>query len=62
MFHPDDPLFQRFRVRMETGQGKLARPPQAGRRQAPLSFWAATFTSETVSVHLGIVVPTCRSL
>jgi Transposase DDE domain len=28
VFHPDDPLFQRFRIRMETEQGTLARPPK----------------------------------
>ena len=28
VFHPDDPLFQRFRSRMETEQGTLARPPK----------------------------------
>jgi superfamily II DNA or RNA helicase len=39
VFHPDDPLFRQFRVRMETEQGTLARPPKPGRRQAPLPFW-----------------------
>ena len=39
VFHPDDPLFQRFRIRMETEQGTLARPPQPKRRQTPLPFW-----------------------
>ena len=39
VFHPDDPLFQRFRLRMETEQGTLARPPQPGRKQTPLPFW-----------------------
>ena len=27
VFHPDDPLFQRFRIRMETEQGTIARRP-----------------------------------
>jgi superfamily II DNA or RNA helicase len=39
VFHPDDPLFQRFRIRMETEQGTLARPPKPTGRQAPLPFW-----------------------
>ena len=39
VFHPDDPLFQRFRIRMETEQGTLARPPGSNGRQTPLPFW-----------------------
>src|SRR4051794_2560436 len=39
VFHPDDPLFQRFRIRMETEQGTLARPPKSGRRQTNLPYW-----------------------
>jgi len=39
VFHPDDPLFQRFRIRMETEQGTRARPPKASRRRTPLPFW-----------------------
>ena len=38
VFHPDDPLFQRFRIRMETEQGTLARPPK-GRKQGSLPIW-----------------------
>ena len=41
VFHPDDPLFQRFRIRMETEQGTLARPPKPGGKQTPLPFWVA---------------------
>jgi len=41
VFHPDDPLFQRFRHRMETEQGTLARPSKATGRQRPLPFWVA---------------------
>ena len=33
VFHPDDPLFQRFRIRMETEQGTLARVPKRRGRQ-----------------------------
>ncbi len=39
VFHPDDPLFQRFRIRMETEQGTLARPKLPGRKQSALPFW-----------------------
>ena len=35
VFHPDDPLFQRFRIRMETEQGTLARPPKSRGKQTP---------------------------
>ena len=41
VFHPDDPLFQRFRIRMETEQGTLARVPRRRGRQAHLPFWLA---------------------
>ena len=41
VFHPDDPLFQRFRIRMETEQGTLARVPRRRGRQAHLPFWVA---------------------
>ncbi|MBV8913112.1 MAG: DEAD/DEAH box helicase family protein [Acetobacteraceae bacterium] len=40
VFHPDDPLFRQFRVRMETEQGTLARPREpTARKQNPLPFW-----------------------
>lgn len=39
VFHPDDPLFRQFRVRMETEQGTLARSPKPGPKQTPLPFW-----------------------
>jgi superfamily II DNA or RNA helicase len=39
VFHPDDPLFQRFRIRMETEQGTLARVPKRRGRQTHLPFW-----------------------
>jgi superfamily II DNA or RNA helicase len=41
VFHPDDPLFQRFRIRIETEQGTLARAPRRPLRQARLPFWVA---------------------
>jgi hypothetical protein len=39
VFHPDDPLFHRFRIRMETEQGTVARPPTPRGTQTPLPFW-----------------------
>ncbi len=39
VFHPDDPLFARFRLRMETEQGTLARQPKPARRQGTLPIW-----------------------
>ncbi len=39
VFHPDDPLFQRFRIRMETEQGTVARKPKAGQAHLPLPLW-----------------------
>lgn len=38
VFHPDDPLFARFRLRLETEQGTLAKPSKP-RRQASLPLW-----------------------
>lgn len=38
VFHPDDPLFARFRHRIETEQGTLARTP-VPKRQSRLPFW-----------------------
>ena len=38
VFHPDDPLFARFRHRIETEQGTLARTPTP-KRQGRLPFW-----------------------
>ena len=39
VFHPDDPLFARFRLRMETEQGTLARQPAPAKRQGTLPIW-----------------------
>ena len=39
VFHPDDPLFQQFRRRMETEQGTLARSRPSRGRPAPVPFW-----------------------
>lgn len=38
VFHPDDPLFARFRTRLETEQGTLAKKPKP-RRQQTLPLW-----------------------
>ena len=38
VFHPDDPLFARFRHRVETEQGTLARTPKP-KRQSQLPLW-----------------------
>ena len=38
VFHPDDPLFARFRHRVETEQGTLAKRPKP-KRQAKLPLW-----------------------
>jgi hypothetical protein len=51
VFHPDDPLFQRFRIRMETEQGTLARVPKRRGRQTHLPFWVA----EELAAKAGIV-------
>jgi len=38
VYHPDDPLFARFRLRLETEQGTLAKPPKP-KRQSTLPLW-----------------------
>ena len=38
VFHPDDPLFAKFRQRIETEQGTSARKPNP-KRQATLPLW-----------------------
>ena len=38
VYHPDDPLFARFRLRLETEQGTLAKRPKP-RRQSSLPLW-----------------------
>jgi superfamily II DNA or RNA helicase len=38
VYHPDDPLFARFRMRIETEQGMLARRPQP-RRHGQIPLW-----------------------
>ena len=41
VFHPDDPLFARFRRRIETEQGTLARPRGRRRPACDLPLWLA---------------------
>ena len=38
VFHPDDPLFARFRLRLETEQGTLAKKPKP-KKQRTLPLW-----------------------
>ena len=47
VFHPDDPLFQQFRIHMETEQGTLARLPKFGRKQTSLPSWLLDQLSPT---------------
>jgi hypothetical protein len=39
VYHPDDPLFARFRQRLETEQGTLAKRPKPRGRQNVLPLW-----------------------
>ena len=39
VYHPDDPLFGRFRIRMETEQGTLAKRPRPRPGQQALPLW-----------------------
>ena len=39
VYHPDDPLFRRFRIRMETEQGTLAKRPRPRPGQQVLPLW-----------------------
>ena len=45
VFHPDDPLFARFRRRVETEQGTLAKRP-APRKQGHLPLWLQDLRTE----------------
>ena len=53
VFHPDDPLFARFRKRIETEQGTLARQPKP-RKQGHLPLWLQDLRAEQAEEH-GIV-------
>ncbi len=54
VFHPDDPLFRRFRLRMETEQGTLARRPKP-KRQGALPLWLQEQIAERDREESGIV-------
>jgi hypothetical protein len=54
VFHPDDPLFARFRARMETEQGMLARKPKP-RSQGVLPLWLREQLAEQEQEPRGIV-------
>ncbi|WP_372620094.1 DEAD/DEAH box helicase [Falsiroseomonas sp.] len=55
VFHPDDPLFARFRWRMEREQGTRAKPPRGPRQPAlPLPDWLEDELAEARERH-GIV-------
>ena len=51
VFHPDDPLFGRFRIRMETEQGTLARQPRKRSGQGGLPLW---LQEQLAAEHPGI--------
>ncbi len=55
VFHPDDPLFARFRLRVETEQGTLARPPKPTRAQGTLPLWLREQMAERAREEKGIV-------
>ena len=53
VFHPDDPLFARFRLRLETEQGTLAKRPKAT-RQKVLPLWLQEQLAEQEDKEHGI--------
>ncbi len=54
VFHPDDPLFARFRLRMETEQGTSSRKPRP-KRQGALPLWLREQLAEQEAGQKGIV-------
>jgi len=54
VFHPDDPLFGRFRLRMETEQGTLSRRPKP-KTQGVLPLWLREQLAEREREEKGIV-------
>lgn len=54
VFHPDDPLFARFRERVETEQGTLAKRPKPG-RQGGLPLWLQEQIAARETEQRGIV-------
>ncbi len=55
VFHPDDPLFGRFRLRVETEQGTLARKSKPARVQGILPLWLREQMAERAREAKGIV-------
>ena len=55
VFHPDDPLFARFRLRIETEQGTLARRPKPRRPQGDLPLWLIEQLGDREREEAGIV-------
>ncbi len=55
VFHPDDPLFARFRLRIETEQGTLARRPKPQKAQGTLPLWLREQLAERDREEAGIV-------
>lgn len=56
MFHPDDPLFAKFRERIETEQGATARRPKH-KPQAPLPLWLQERIAEQDREEGGGITP-----
>jgi superfamily II DNA or RNA helicase len=54
VFHPDDPLFARFRKRVETEQGTLAKRPKP-QKQGRLPLWLQDLRAEQGGEDRGIV-------
>jgi hypothetical protein len=54
VYHPDDPLFARFRQRIETEQGTVARRPKTS-RQSALPLWLREQLIEGKDTDRGIV-------
>ena len=54
VFHPDDPLFARFRMRVETEQGTLSRRPMP-KSQGALPLWLHEQLAERAHEKRGIV-------
>jgi superfamily II DNA or RNA helicase len=61
VFHPDDPLFARFRERVETEQGTLAKRPTP-KRQGALPLWLREQIAERAGEARGIEPLTSTAL
>ena len=54
VFHPDDPLFAKFRLRLETEQGTLAKKPKP-KKQRTLPLWLRDQLAEEEDDDRGII-------